>query len=106
MTVIEPELAMAVAGTTAVSFVALTYVVVSPVVPNMTCAPLTKPVPLAVRVNCAPPLFAEVGLKLVSVGAAVTVKFAVVEWRPARILYRDGVASPRPPRGAVTDAFS
>ena len=73
---------MAVAGTTAVSFVALTYVVVSPVVPNMTCAPLTKPVPLAVRVNCAPPLFAEVGLKLVSVGAAVTVKFAVVDGAP------------------------
>jgi hypothetical protein len=73
VTVTGPALAIALAATGAVSVVAFTYLVVSAVDPNQTTAPETKPVPLTVRVNPAPPSLAELGLKLLIAGAAVTV---------------------------------
>ena len=56
-----PLCAIIAAGTNAVSWVALTYVVASAFVPHCTAAPLTNPVPVTVRVNAAPPAIAELG---------------------------------------------
>jgi hypothetical protein len=63
-----PAVAIRPAGTAAVTWLALTNVVVSTVVPHCTFAPETKFVPLIVRVKAAPPAVAELGLRLVMVG--------------------------------------
>jgi len=68
VTLAVPAVAIRLAGTAAVSLVALTNVVVSVVVPHCTVAPETKFVPLTVRVKAAPPAVAELGLRLVIVG--------------------------------------
>ncbi len=60
-----PALAIKLAGTAAVSCVALTNVVVRPVPFHCTVAVERKPVPLTVNVNAAPPAVADVGLRLV-----------------------------------------
>jgi hypothetical protein len=69
VTFAEPEVAIRLAGTAAVSCVALTYVVVSAVLPHCTVEPETKFVPLTVSVNAAPPAVVEAGERLVMVGA-------------------------------------
>jgi len=75
----DPGLAIAVAGTVAVRLVALPKVVASAVEPNHTVDPLTKFVPVTVSVNCGSPLLADDGLKLATVGAAVTVNVLAEE---------------------------
>lgn len=72
VTFAEPAFAIRLAGTAAVSWLALTNVVVSAVLPHCTVAPETKFVPLTVRVNAAPPATAEAGERLVMVGALGT----------------------------------
>jgi hypothetical protein len=52
---------MSLAGTEAVNFVPLTYVVVSPVLFQFTVEVETKFVPFTVRVNAAPPAVALEG---------------------------------------------
>lgn len=69
VTFAEPAFAIRLAGTAAVSWVALTNVVVRAVLPHCTVAPETKFVPLTVRVNAAPPATADAGERLVMVGA-------------------------------------
>jgi hypothetical protein len=70
VTVLVPDLMMSLAGTAAVSFVALTNVVVNAAPFHCTTEPLTKFVPFAVKVNAAPPAVADVGEIEVNVGAA------------------------------------
>lgn len=83
VTATSAALATADAGTVAVSPVALTYLVVSAVVPNHTTEPLAKLVPLTVSVKPAPPWLAEFGLRVVMAGAAVTVKLTADDaWPP------------------------
>jgi len=65
-----PAVAIIAAVTGAVTVVALLTVVASEVVPHFTVAPEIKFVPVTVSVNAAPPAVAELGLKLVIVGAA------------------------------------
>src|SRR5512136_368207 len=60
---------MSAAGMLAVSRVLLTYVVARALPFQRTTEPLTKPVPLTVRVNAGPPTAALDGLRLVIVGA-------------------------------------
>jgi hypothetical protein len=55
VTLTTPTVAIRLAGTEAVSWLALTYVVVSSMLPQFTVAPEAKFVPLTVRVNAAPP---------------------------------------------------
>jgi hypothetical protein len=55
--------------TAAVSEVALPYVVVRAVEPNMTVEPLRKLVPVTVIAKAAPPAMAELGLSEAIVGA-------------------------------------
>src|SRR5260370_4777626 len=64
----EPGLAIRLAGTLAVTCVALTNVVVSAVAFHCTLVPLMQFVPLTVRVNPAPPAGTEFGLRLLIVG--------------------------------------
>ena len=64
----DPGCAVSVAGTAAVTSVPLTNVVVSGVLFNATTAPETKPVPLTVRVNAAPPATTDAGEILVITG--------------------------------------
>jgi len=71
------------AGTVAVTLVALTNVVVSAVEPHITVDPLTNPVPVTVIVKVAPPLVADDGLRLVIVGAAVTLNAEFGEVPPS-----------------------
>src|SRR3989454_551024 len=73
ITVIEavPVVAMSAAVIAAVSWVALTKVVVRAAPFHCTVLPLTKPVPVAVSVNPAPPAVALVGDTHVSVGAGL-----------------------------------
>ena len=61
-------------GTVAVSDVALTSVVVSAEPFHFTTEPLTKFVPVTVRVNAAPPTLAEVGEMDVSVGTGLLIE--------------------------------
>src|SRR5512134_2042029 len=61
VTWVVPVLAMSLAGTAAVSWVPLTNVVVRVVPFQCTEEPVTKPVPLTVSVNAAPPTAAVVG---------------------------------------------
>jgi hypothetical protein len=68
-----PAVAMRAAGTVAVSCVAETNVVVNAVPLQFTVEPLTKLVPLTVKVNPGPPAVAQVGLSEVIVGAALMV---------------------------------
>jgi hypothetical protein len=68
VTLAVPAVAIRLAGTEAVSFAALTKVVVSAVVPHFAAAPAAKFVPLIVKVKAAPPAVAEAGLRLVIVG--------------------------------------
>ena len=79
MTLIDPTLAIALAGTVAVRLVALPKVVDRAVEPHITVDPVTKFVPVTVNVNCAPPCVADVGFRPDNVGAAVTVNVAAVE---------------------------
>ena len=69
VTLATPTVAIRFAGTEAVSWFALTYVVVSAVLPQFTVAPGTKFVPLTVRVNAAPPAVTEEGERLLMVGS-------------------------------------
>ena len=101
-----PELAMSVAGTTAVSDVALTYVVASAVGPQSTTDPVTKFVPVTVRVNCAPPATADAGLRLVSRGPPVTVKLLVEEGAPPGFATYTGTVPPFATSAVVTAAVS
>jgi hypothetical protein len=82
VTLTEPALAIAEAGTTAVRLVALPYVVVSGVEPNITVELAVKPVPVTLRANCAPPFTAEAGLRLAMAGPLVTVNVLFVEDDP------------------------
>jgi hypothetical protein len=63
-------------GTVTVTLVEVMAVGTSPVVPEpkFTVDPVTKPVPVMVSANAAPPCVADVGLRAVTVGAALTVK--------------------------------
>ena len=79
-----PAATIRLAGTAAVSLIALTNVVVSAAVPHFAVAPETKLVPLIVKVNAAPPAVAELGLRLVIVGTpGLMVKVAPAEAPPA-----------------------
>lgn len=73
--------ANAVFGTVTVMLVDVMFVGTSPVFPEpkFTVAPVTKPVPVMVSVNAAPPCVADVGLRAVTVGAALTVNGLPVE---------------------------
>ena len=74
-----PAVAMAVAGTAAVSCVADTNVVVKAAPLKFTTELLMKPVPFTVRVKAALPATAVFGARLVMVGVgSVTVKVAVL----------------------------
>jgi hypothetical protein len=68
VTLAVSAVAIRLAGTAAVSWLALTSVVVSAVAPHVTVAPATKCVPLTVSLKAAPPAVAELGLRLVMVG--------------------------------------
>jgi|SRR5208283_2888081 len=68
VTLAVPAVAIRLAGTAALSLVALTNVVVSAALPHSAVAPETKLVPFIVRVKAAPPAVAELGFKLVIVG--------------------------------------
>lgn len=61
VTVEVPDFEISDAGTTAVNWVELTYVVTSAVAFQSTTEVLTKPVPFTVSVNWAPPVIAELG---------------------------------------------
>ena len=78
VTLAVPAVAIRLAGTAAVSCLALTNVVVRAVVPQAAFAPETKFVPLIVRVKAAPPAVAELGLKLAIVGGGGLVVFEVM----------------------------
>ena len=75
VTVIDavPAVAMRDAGTVAVNCVEETNVVLSGVPFQFTVAPLTKLVPLTVKVNCGPPAVVQVGLSELMVGLALMV---------------------------------
>lgn len=77
LTLAVPALVMRLAGTTAVSCVALTKVVVSAVLFQFTAAPETKFVPFTVSVNAAPPAVAEEGESAVMVGSVSIVYVAL-----------------------------
>ena len=65
-----PAVAMSVAGIVATICVVVTDEgVIAGLAPKFTVAPATKPVPVRVNVNAAPPTVAEVGAIEVSVGA-------------------------------------
>ena len=65
-----PAVVMSAAGTVATIWVLVTDEGVIAVGPKFTVAPVTKPVPVRVNVNAAPPAVAEVGAMEVSVGPA------------------------------------
>jgi hypothetical protein len=68
------------AGTETVMLVPVMLAGTNPVfVPKVTVDPARKFVPVKVRVNVAPPCALVVGLRLVSVGAAVSVNVVPVE---------------------------
>jgi hypothetical protein len=86
VTLTVPAVVIRLAGTAAVSFVALTKVVVRAVDPHPTVAPVTKFVPLTVSVKAAPPAVAELGLKLVMVGRVAGL---IVNVNPAEVAPAD-----------------
>jgi hypothetical protein len=65
-----PAEAIKVDGTTAVNWLALTYVVASVVPFHRTLTPLRNPEPLNVKVKGGPPAVIELGETPVSTGAA------------------------------------
>ena len=68
VTLAVPGAAMSLAGTAAVSLIALTNVVASVLPFHFAVAPETKFVPLIVRVKPGPPALAELGLKVAIMG--------------------------------------
>jgi hypothetical protein len=68
VTLAVPAAAIWLAETAAVSFVALTNVVLNALPFHFTVAPETKSAPFTVSVKATPPAVAEAGLKLVMVG--------------------------------------
>ena len=66
-----PAVAISAAMIAAVTWVALTNVVVLAFPLNFTCEAATKPVPLTVSVNAAPPAVALAGESVVMVGAGL-----------------------------------
>jgi hypothetical protein len=97
VTAYVPVVATALAGTTAVSCVGDTNVVVRAVPLRSTPAPLTKPVPFTVRVTAPLPATTVAGAKLVMVGdglGTVTVK------APVLVAVPPGVASVMSPEVA------
>ena len=80
-----PAEAMSVAGTIAVSCVALPKVVVNAAPFQFTTEELMKFVPVTVRVNAAPPAVAEVGEIIVSVGEGLP---------PAEVIVNGSVVDP------------
>jgi hypothetical protein len=80
-----PELAMRLAGTDAVNWVALTRVVVSAVVFHRTVAPEPNPVPFTVNVNPALPAVMVDGVRNVMAGPATTVKFTEFDVTPPEV---------------------
>ena len=81
-TLAVPAEAMSLAGIEAVSCVALTNCVVRGLPFHQTLEALTKPVPLMVKVNAAPPVKAEFGLKLVIAGAGLLIVNVAAEEEP------------------------
>src|SRR5438105_4729345 len=78
-----PAVTRSVAGITAVSCVAETYVVARSAPFHRTTEVLTKFVPVTVSVNCDPPTVADGGLRLVMVGIGLRiVKVCVLEVPP------------------------
>jgi hypothetical protein len=82
VTLAAPGEAIRAAGTAAVSWLALTVVVVNAVVPHFAVAPETKFAPLIVSVKAAPPAVAQLGLKLVIVGGGLMVNVDATEDPP------------------------
>ena len=74
VTLAVPVLLMSIAGTCAVSWVALTKLVVSADPFQLITAPLTKPVPFTVNVKPAPPTIAFTGDSDVTVGVALPIE--------------------------------
>jgi hypothetical protein len=70
-----PGLAISLAGTEAVNWVALTNAVLSGAVFHRTLAPDANPVPVTVRVNAPLPALVVAGFSNVMAGPATTVKF-------------------------------
>jgi hypothetical protein len=90
-----PTVAMSLAGTEAVTFVPLTYFVVSPFPFHCTVEVETKFVPLTVRVNAAPPAVALEGESEVAFGKGLlTVKMRLFDLPPPGVGFT-----------TVTDAF-
>ena len=78
-----PAVAMSVDEITAVSWVALTYVVARSAPFQRTMEPVTKLVPFTVRVNAEPPAVADDGLMELSVGTGLLiVKFTEFDVLP------------------------
>jgi hypothetical protein len=67
----EPAVAMSVAVMDAVMAVELMNVVALALPLKLTTAPLTKPVPVTLNMNAPLPTLAEVGLRIVTVGAGL-----------------------------------
>src|SRR5438477_80722 len=83
VTLATPATARSVAGIAAVSWVALTKVVVRVAPFHLTVLPLTKPVPATVSVKAGPPTRALLGVRPVSVGAGLfTVNVCAAEVPP------------------------
>src|SRR5881409_3056428 len=85
VTAAVPALAMSLAGIEAVSWLALTNVVVRSAPFQRTTDPEMKMLPLTVRLNAAPPATAEVGLRPLMLGTgfeAVMLKLTVLEVPP------------------------
>src|SRR5204863_9190581 len=83
VTLAMPAAARSVAGIAAVSWVALTKVVVRVAPFHLTVLPLTKPVPATVSVKAGPPTRALLGVRPVSVGAGLfTVNVCAAEVPP------------------------
>ena len=72
VTLAVPAVAMSAARIDAVTWVALTYIVVRFVPFHLTTELLTKLVPFTVRVNAVPPAVADEGLRLVVVGRGLS----------------------------------
>ena len=80
-----PAVAIRLALTEAVNWVALTNFEVSAVPFQLTVDPWTKPVPVTVRVNAAPPAAAAAGLSVVMVGGPLTGKVTAFDEAPSSI---------------------
>jgi hypothetical protein len=92
-----PTLAIKLAGTLAVNCVALTNVVVSPVVPHCTVAVVVKFAPFTVNVNPGPPAVAELGLKLLIVGGGSFVPVKSTMNVSIRVAHENAVSEPSVP---------